>query len=276
VPNLSNIAAIAAGGNHSLAVAQGGQVFAWGLNNKGQVGVGSSGADQLSPVELAKIDAVIAIEAGFNHSLAITGDGGVLAWGDNEYGQVGIGTTADQLTPVQVAGLQEVGAIAAGFGHSLALKKDGDIFAWGSNNMGQLGDSSLNDRHTPVRVHWPSFEAAPGAIAAGSGMHSLALALNGTAYAWGSNEYGELAHFRHDPYAWIPVLVFDLPPAASLAGGVGHSLALLPDGSLWAWGANYSGQLGDGTTADRSRPVRVLNVRRLIAISGGMHHSLAR
>jgi alpha-tubulin suppressor-like RCC1 family protein len=275
VPNLGQIAVIAAGGSHSLAVTQDGHVFAWGLNNKGQLGDGS-GTDQFSPVQLAKIDAVVAIEAGFNHSLAITNDHVVLAWGDNEYGQVGVGsTTADQPTPVQVAGLQEVDAIAGGFGHSLALTQDGSIFAWGSNNLGQLGDSSLDDRLTPVKVHWPSFEGAPGSIAAG-GMHSLALAVNGTAWAWGSNEYGELAHFHHNPYAWIPVLVFDLGPAAALAGGFGHSLALMPDGSLWAWGANYSGQLGDGTTIDRSLPVRVTQVSGLSAISGGMHHSLAR
>ena len=210
------------------------------------------------------------IAAGYGYSLALKNDGTVWAWGDNEAGQLGDGTTTQRNAAVQVSGLAGVSAIAAGYMHSLALKSDGTVWAWGLNNHGQLGDGTQTDRYIPVQV--------PGltdviAIAAGE-YHCLALKNDGTVWAWGDNEFGQLGDGsttdRH-----TPVQVSGLSGVIAVAAGGLYSLALKSDGTVWAWGDNYRGQLGDGSTTDRHTPVEVSSLTGVTAISAGYLHSVA-
>src|SRR5215208_921824 len=247
-------------------------VWAWGSNGAGQLGDCST-TDRTTPVKVSNLSGIKDVAVGCNHSLAVKEDGTVWAWGFNGAGQLGDGTTTDRYTPVKVSGLSGIKGIAGGCNHSLALKEDGTMWAWGANHWGQLGNGSWDrDAHpTPVQV---------GGITgvkdlAGGWQHSLAVKEDGTAWAWGSNEYGQLGDGTTTIIRTSPVKISGLSGVKDLAGGRQHSLAVKEDGTVWAWGDNYYGQLGDGTTTDRTTPVQVSGLSSVKDVSSGAFHSLA-
>jgi alpha-tubulin suppressor-like RCC1 family protein len=249
---LTGITSIAGGGYHSFALKNDGTVWAWGRNNHGQLGVGDT-IGRSTPVQVSGLTNVIAIAGnGWTHCLALKSDSTVWAWGQNYFGQLGVGDTTDRWLPTQVSGLTGIVAIAEGAGHSLALKKDGTVWAWGYNIFGQLGDSTTIDKHSPVKVNNLS-----GVIAiAGGAAHSLALKNNGTVWTWEFNNLGQLGDSTTtDKYT--PVQVSAFSGAVAISGGGGHSLAMKNDGTLWTWGFNSNGQLGNGTFNGSVVPVQV-------------------
>ncbi|MGX4654289.1 RCC1 domain-containing protein [Micromonospora sp. SCSIO 07396] len=232
----------------------------------------------------AKLGAVTAVGAGESHSLALRSDGTVVAWGGNQSGQLGDGTTVDRTTPVRVCAVGQVApctsfltgviAIAAGSNHNLALLRDRTVVAWGEN-WGDLGDGTRNNHPTPVRVcavgqvaPCTRFLTGVRSIAAG-GFHSLAVLDDTAAVAWGYNSFGELGdgtiYTRLTPVRVCavgqvaPCTTF-LSGVRSIAGGWVHTVAVADNALALAWGWNQLGQLGDGTTVDRATPVRVCAV----------------
>lgn len=194
---------------------------------------------------------------------------GIFAWGNNQYGELGDGTTADRHAPVQVSAVTNATAIAGGNHHSLALKADGTVLAWGWNGNGQLGDDTTTDRQTPVQVSGLAATAV-----AGGGAYSMALAADGTVWTWGANGNGQLGDgTTTDRLA--PVQVSGLTGITAIAGGAEHALALKSDGTVWGWGLNGNGQLGDDTTTNRETPVQVSGLTDVTAIAAGESHSLA-
>jgi alpha-tubulin suppressor-like RCC1 family protein len=269
----SVVAAIAAGYDRSFAVQSDGRVWAWGLNNTGQLGDGST-TNRTVPVQVSGLAGAVTIAGDssfyYVHNLALKSDGTVWAWGSNTSGQLGDGSTTGRLTPVQVSELMGAAAIAGGFSHSLALKSDGTVWAWGDNNYGQLGDGSATQRKTPVQV-----SGLTGVVAvAGGDIHSLALKSDGTVWAWGANYSGTLGDGTTTNRT-TPVEVSGLTGVVAIAGYYAHSLALKSDGTVWAWGLNEDGQLGDGSTTDRWTPVQVNGLVGVAAIAVGFGHSLA-
>src|SRR5579884_3346311 len=256
---------VSAGSRHSLALKEDGTVWGWGSNVDGQLGDGPGLATTISfPVQVIGITAA-AVAAGYGHSLAVDSDGTVWAWGRNGAGQLGDGTNIDRSAPERVTGLSDVRAspvaIAAGLRHSLALKNDGTVWAWGDNSVGELGDGTTTDRNTPVQVS--GLDNVIG-IAAGAS-HNLAVRSDGTVWAWGSNDMGQLGNGDTGGYSTKPIQVSGgMTNARAVAAGLVHSLAVKDDGTVWAWGDNGTGQLGDGTTVSRTSPVQV---------SGGMVHA---
>ncbi|MGC2423221.1 MAG: hypothetical protein WA666_02575, partial [Nitrospirota bacterium] len=194
----------------------------------------------------------------------------VWAWGDNEYGELGDGTTTQRNTPVQVGGLTGVTAVAGGYDHTIALKSDGTVWAWGWNAHGQLGDGTTTDRYTPVQVN-----GLTGVIAIADGRgHTVALKSDGTVWAWGWNAHGQVGDgTTTDRYT--PVQVTDLMGVTAIAGGIFQTIVLKSDGTVWAWGWNAHGQVGDGTTTDRYTPVQVSGLTGVTAIAGGGPHTIA-
>jgi parallel beta-helix repeat protein len=277
VKDLNHVIAIVSGEYHSLALKQDGSVWAWGFNSNGQLG-DSSTSNKSIPVQVKDLtNDVIDIAVGVAHSLALKQDGSVWAWGSNEYGQRGDSNTPDKSTPVQVKDLINVIDISAGGDHSLALKHDGYVWAWGSNEYGQLGDSSTPNKSTPVQVRDLNYVIN---IAAGT-FHSLALKRNGTVWAWGYNEYGQVGDSSTSD-KMVPVHVKDLNIPVhelniinAIAAGGWHSLALKLDSTVWAWGRNNYGQLGDSSTSNKTIPEQVKDLKSVAAIAAGSQHSLA-
>lgn len=261
-------------GGGSVSYAQVGTVWAWGSNGEGQLGNGTV-VDSTTLTAVSKLTNVVQVTVGHSHSLALKLDGTVWAWGDNFHGQIGNGTTVNRYTPQQVAGLANVVQVVGASSSSLALKADGTVWAWGSNTFGQLGDGTTLDRKRPVQVKRLTGVAQ---ISAG-GNHSLALKLDGTVWAWGYNGSGQLGDGTlTGSLTPVQVAGFDaltLTHVAQVAAGYSHSLALLRDGTVWGWGDNGSGQLGDGTSNRKRSPIQVSKLNGVVQISTRGHHSLA-
>ena len=178
---------------------------------------------------------------------------GVRCWGRNDYGQLGDGATTGSSTPVGVSGLEGgVAAVAAGGSHACALTNAGGVLCLGVNSSGQLGDGTVTNRRTPVAVS--GLASGVAAVAAG-GYHTCAVMTSGAAQCWGDGSYGQLGDGATTG-SFTPVPVTGLSAGvAALAPGAQHTCALMGDGEVQCWGRNVYGQLGDGTTTDRSSPV---------------------
>jgi len=284
--------AVSIGGAHSVALdtVNGGNVWTWGINSAGQLGDGTlvtktSPVAVLPSLTVLDISGVKAISAGGKHTLAIAADDTVLAWGDNATGQLGNGTLVKEKLPVQVLtsdgpALAGVTAIAAGGDFSLALKSDGTVWAWGNNGNGQLGNHSFDSTQVPVEVVIrvaavqpdpppvvpvpDSFPPLTGIIAiAAGGSHALALKDDGTVYAWGYNEFGQLGDGTITKSNFAIAVVGTGPGAlnnkvvTAISAGLDHSVAI--DGAnVYTWGYNYYGQLGNGAALRSNISVRTL------------------
>ncbi|XTZ13904.1 Ig-like domain repeat protein [Micromonospora echinospora] len=276
LPAGTRITAIAAGGLHSLGLTSTGTVLAWGDNDSGQLGNGTTTDSNVPvPVALPAGTRITAIAAGSAHSLALTSTGTMLAWGYNGYGQLGNGTNTHSRVPVPVAlpAGTRITAIAAGYDHSLGLTSTGTMFAWGHNYRGQLGNGTTTDSNVPVPVALPAGTRIT-AIAGGSA-HSLALTSTGTMFAWGYNGLGQLGNGTNtDSRIPVPVSLPN-PSIVAIAAGLHHSLALTSTGTMFAWGYNGYGQLGNGTNTHSNVPVAVDFLPTITAIAAGGEYSLA-
>ena len=176
-----------------------------------------------------------------------------------------------------VSGLTGAVAVSAGENHSLAVKSDGTVWAWGYNNYGQLGNGyPSSSSNIPLRV-----SELTGAVAISAGYaHSLALKSDGTVWAWGFNGVGELGNGTTNTSSNVPVQVSQvsgLTGVVAIGAGSDHNLAVKSDGTVWAWGFNDSGQLGNGTISSRGTPVpvQVSGLTGAVVIAAGSAHSLA-
>ncbi len=198
--------------------------------------------------------------------------GTLRAWGFNSSGQLGDGTTVTRLTPTPVVGLTGMRDADAGSSHNLALGSDNTVWAWGANRGGQLGDGTTIDRPVAVRV---TGLAGVTAVSAG-GEHSLAVTSDGTVWAWGRNNRGQLGDGTTvDRTRPVRVLGLPLPAISRISAGDSHSGVVLSDGSVWMWGLNANGQLGDGTRTNRARPVRAQVPGQAVRVEAGFDHTLA-
>jgi alpha-tubulin suppressor-like RCC1 family protein len=276
---LKNAIAISAGGRHVLALLSNGTVRAWGDDDFGQLGDGKTSAnnDAEIPVTVTGLTGVTQVSAGGEHSLALLSNGTVMAWGDNGDGQLGDGTSTSSDVPVKVTGLTGVTAVSAGDLFSVALLSNGTVMTWGYNGDGQLGNGTYTNSDVPVPV---SGLTGVTAVAAG-GQHVLALMSNGTASAWGENEDGQLGDGSETSGSSnVPVAVVDLTGAVAVSAGYQHSMALLSDGAVMAWGDNGFNQLGQsngfpGGISNSDVPIAVNGVGKAAAISAGGLFSLA-
>ncbi len=193
---------------------------------------------------------VHAIAAGGRHSAAVMGDRSVRGWGANEYGQLGIGGALQG----QVKDLSNITAVAADNYYSAALRRDGTVWTWGQYYP-QAADP---DRLVPSQVEGVSNITA---LAAGS-YYTLALRRDGTVWGWGDSSSGQLGHGEKITTAGkVPVRVKGITQVTAIAASGMHSAAVRRDGTLWSWGYNSHGQLGDGSTTQRLKPVQVKGLR---------------
>lgn len=272
VTGLTNVIHIAAGSEHTFAVKSDGTVWAWGGNTFGQFGDGTHSENSRTPmpVQVPGLSDVVSVATYSSRVVVLKSDGTVWAWG---FGPVGDGTTANSYTPVQVMGLTHVTAIAAGHFSFAALKEDGTLWTWGGNSSGQIGDGTTVTRATPIQV--PGLSGVK-AIAAGY-CHIVALKVDGTVWAWGANYSGQIGDGTSDIYTCrpSPIQVSGLSQVVAVGAGQSHSVAVKSDGTVWAWGANSSNELGDGTTTQRTRPVQVQGLTGVASVAAGWDHTLA-
>ena len=253
---------IAAGEYRTLAIKSNGTLWAWGRNNYGQLGLGFSGyyTAVSSPVQVGAFTTWSEIESGDYHNLAIYHNGTLWAWGKNSNGQLGDGTTTYRSAPVQIGALANWLAVAAGSYFSLAIKTNGTLWAWGHNNYGQLGLGNTSNSSSPVQVgaltNWSKISCAPS-----SGYFVIATKTDGTLWSWGQGQYGVLGLNMTGAYGSgmysSPKQVGALTTWDNISCGSTSAIAVKSNGTLWSWGANPAGQLGDGTTTYRSSPVQV-------------------
>lgn len=308
IGSATNWQVVAAGSYYTIAARSDGTLWTWGYNGSGQLGDGTT-SSRYSPVQLSTATNWHSASAGWSHTVAVKADGTLWAWGNNGSGQLGDGTTTNRHNPVQVgaatnwqsvaagrshtvaiqtdgtlwawgngsSNLVQIGSatnwqsVAAGTGHSVAIQTDGTLWAWGANLYGQLGDGTTVTRSTPVQL---SATTNWLAVSAG-GIHSVALQTDGTLWSWGGNGSGQSGNGTFGDKS-NPVRIGSATNwqilVASLWGY--HNVALQNDESLWAWGGNSNGQLGDGTTHGKNSPARA-GTTTWRSVAAGASHTTA-
>jgi alpha-tubulin suppressor-like RCC1 family protein len=261
---------------HACAIVNG-DAQCWGLNTYGQLGNGSISnalVPQTAPNNQAGAGSAQVISAGADHTCSVA-NGFAFCWGHNDVGQLGDGTTMDRRSPVQLpsAGLATmVQGIAAGGRHTCAIVAGG-VWCWGRNSEGELGLGTTTGSNVPVQN--PTLTSGVQAIVAGF-EHACAL-VNGGVWCWGNDGDGQLG-FGVDAgsSSATPTVVPGLASGVqAITAGANHTCAL-SNGSVWCWGSDASGQLGNGATAASvSTPQQVVNLTNATAISAGGDHTCA-
>ena len=246
------------GYNFTAATKTDGTLWGWGNNQYGQLG-DNSAVHRLSPVQnITFASNWLQVSCGSNHTAAIKTDGTLWTWGRNAYGNLGNNsmTFTGISSPIQtISGGTNWGSVSCGYSLTGAIKTDGTLWLWGDNDRGQLGDNTRLHRSSPVQTvtggtNWSQ-------VSCGSN-HTAAIKTDGTLWIWGRNAYGQLGD---------NTLTSKSSPVQTIAGGTNWSsvacgseitAAIKTDGTLWTWGINNIGQLGDNTLINRSSPVQTI------------------
>ena len=281
--NNKTIAKIYAGGSHSFILTEDGEVYAFGNNKNGQLGLD----DNLERLIPTKIDSthygnkkIIEISAGSLHSLILTEDGEVYAFGNNKKGQLGLNDTDERLVPTKIDsnyyGNKKITQISTGDSHSLILTEDGEVYAFGYNGKGQLGLNNKTDRLVPTKIdstHYGNKKIAQ--IFAGS-LHSFVLTEDGEIYAFGLNGNGQLG-LNDKTDRLVPTKIdsthYGNKKITQISLGGLHSLILTEDGEAYAFGYNKKGQLGLGYVEEYLIPTKINSTEKIIQIAAGGSHS---
>jgi alpha-tubulin suppressor-like RCC1 family protein len=283
------------------AHAQGYGIRAWGSNTNGQLAAGANATTTAMPVRVKAspggdaLTNVVQVASGMEHTLALKADGTVWAWGQNNLGQLGNGTTTASSYPVQVmlqAGtpLSGITSVSAGGYASYAVSGD-SIYAWGDNTYAELGSTGLGTTTLPVtypvQVSLPSTPFS-GSVAVSGGLHH-ALALRTvleligghisvvhTLYAWGDNTYGQLGQgATGSPSATPAVVTLTGATPLSVAAGSWHTVAIDTSGNVWSWGSNFYGESGGSTNGSIARPTQITGIGNAIQVAAGPSNSFA-
>jgi alpha-tubulin suppressor-like RCC1 family protein len=270
VSHLDNVIAIDCGYSFSLALKNDGTVWAWGENCYGQLGDGKI-IDRSIPGPVIALDNVRQFSAGAYHIIALKHDGTVFTWGYNCSGQLGDQSTINKKVPTHVAELNNIQFVAAGRYHSMAIQQNGDAFVWGQNKYGELGDGTDIDKHYPEKLQYVNnLKAMTG------GLYQT-IFVNNDGYVWscGFNIDGVLGDGNLVERNQNSMTTVKINNVLAIDSGYGHNIALKQDGTVWTWGNNSYGQLGDETNMDREEPVQVKNIESIKAIAAGYRHNLA-
>ena len=273
---LSDIVTISSG---NLALKKDGTVWSWGLNSYGQLGDGTN-VSKSTPAQVKGLDNIIAISSENTHCLALKSDGTVWAWGENDRGQLGDCTLINRYVPVEVKGLTNVTAI---YGGMFAVKDDGTVWTWGNtipavDSSGRVTDpmGGVNSKTTPFQVtgimNVSDIDAYPGYLVA-------FVKDDGTVWSWGYDENGSFGDgtviTSNFPFVVTPVQAIGLTDVKAVSTGLSWGMALMNNGTVWAWGYDWRGQFGIGKVGDiEAVPVKVPDLDNVIMISGRGVHSV--
>jgi alpha-tubulin suppressor-like RCC1 family protein len=268
---------VSVGYQHDFAIRTNGSLWSWGTNLQGQLGNNiATTISRSSPVSVVGgFTDWCQVSAGRFHGLALRTNGTVWSWGFGGSGRLGDNSTVNKSSPVSVVGgFTDWCQVSAG-NHSLGIRTNGTLWAWGYNGYGNLGDGTTANRSSPVSVVGGFTDWCQ--VSSSTNSHSLALRTNGTAWAWGYNNYrgqvgdGTIVN-RSSPVS----VIGGFTDWCQISAGYNHSMGLRTNGTIWAWGSNYSSSLGVGDSTDRSSPTLVLGgITSWCRISSGEGHNLA-
>lgn len=265
VPGLADIKAVAAGNLHSVALKKDGTVWTWGGNSSGQLGNGTMENSNIA-LQVAGLKGITSIAAGGSHTVALKRDGTVWTWGDNRLGQLGSGTVYNSSAPVMVGTLADVKSISAGGFHTIALKQDGTVWTWGYNAYGELGSDAVSSKGSSVPVKVSELSNVK-AVSSGT-HHCVALKKDNSVWVWGSNFYSQLGNGTTKNGSPTPVMVSGVSGVMGIIGKANHTMALMPDNTVLAWGDNGSGRWGNGIAMNGSAvPVLMSGYNELTTIA---------
>jgi alpha-tubulin suppressor-like RCC1 family protein len=247
---------VSCGTYHSAAIKTDGTLWTWGQNNIGQLGDNTT-THRSSPVQTVAFGTNWkSVSCGRFLSTAIKTDGTLWLWGRNGDGQLGDNTTTLRSSPVQTVSFGNNWKLVSGARyHTSAIKTDGTLWLWGRNNYGQLGDNTTTGTSSPIQTvaygtNWKLISTAQ--------YHTAAIKTDGTLWSWGDNTYGNLGDNTTTNKS-SPVQTVAYGTNWKLVAGSGyHTCAIKTDGTLWLWGINNRGQLGDNTTTRKSSPVQTV------------------
>ncbi len=288
--NLSNdkIIEISSGGFYSMALSEEGHIFTWGSNNYGQLGDGTH-RDFSSPIDITakfdlKNDKIVEISAGKIHSMAVSEQGRVFTWGNNEYGELGNDATKESNLPIDITANfnlknDKIASISAGYSHSMALSEQGRIYVWGNNDDGQFGDGSTKGSYTPIDITLSiniKNDNVKEVIASRS--NSMIITSSGVLYVVGTNQLGQCG-INASLIITNPQRV-KIQEEIIMSRGVSHNMALTKSGEVYTWGDNRYGQLGDGTQTNSTIPKDITSSfnlinDKIIKVSTGEVNSMA-
>lgn len=250
----TNWRVIETGSAHCVAVKSDGTLWTWGLSANGQLGNGTTTPDVTAPAQIGSDTDWLLVSAHAFHNHAIKTDGTLWSWGAGANGRLGSGGTGVRTSPFQIGSDTNWLAVSAGGSHGMALKTDGTLWTWGNAANGRLGNGTTTPNVlSPAQIgsdtNWSAVAAAED--------FSLALKSDGTLWSWGLASNGRLGNGTTTPDLTTPTQVGSDTNWRAIAPGGAGGRALKTTGSLWAWGLNTNGRLGDGTTTQRTSPVQI-------------------
>ena len=301
--NLANderIISMSLGINTSSALTSTGRLFTWGINDTGQLGNEENMMTRSIPAEitphfnLSSDETIKSMSLGVDHSSALTSTGRLFTWGNNDFGQLGDGTTINKLMPTDITSQfnltsgEIIISVSLGRSYSSALTSTGRVFTWGQNSFGQLGDGTTDNKLIPTEItsQFNLLNNDTVSLLLSSGVyHSSALTSTGRLFTWGINEYGQLGdgttiNKLSPTEITSQFILLNNETISSLSLGYNHSLALTSSGRMFSWGSNSRGQLGDGTITNKLVPIEITehinlsNGDSIITTSAGSSHSI--
>ena len=257
------------GSNHqTLAIKTDGTLWTWGRNINGQLGDGTN-INKNSPTKIGNDNDWKYVAAGRQHSIAIKTDGTLWAWGSNSKGELGDGTNIDRNSPTKIGNDIDWQSIAAGYRYTMAIKKDGTLWTCGDNDSGQLGNGKSNI-NTNILAQVGS--SNDWLLISTRTITSSAIKKDGTLWTWGNNQQGQLGNGDVDNDVAIPTQIGTDTNWKQISSGTLNTSAIKTDGTLWSWGINDYGQLGDGTYTQKNVPVKIGNdTNWQFVYVGGIH-----